>query len=75
MIILVHVDDCTVVGTSIYLINEFKTKISKHVEITDLGEIHWILGIKSVIIANSTPSTSPNVPISSLPYNNMVLKI
>ena len=46
MIVLVHVDDCTVVGTSIYLINKFKTEISKHVEITDLGEIHWILGIE-----------------------------
>ena len=46
MIVLVHVDDCTVMGTSIYLINKFKTKISKHVEITDLGEIHWILGIE-----------------------------
>ena len=33
-------------GTSIYLINKFKTKISKHVDITDLGEIHWILGIE-----------------------------
>ena len=46
MIVLVHVDDCTVMGTSIYLINKFKTEISKHVEITDLGEILWILGIE-----------------------------
>ena len=46
MIVLVHVDDCTIMGTSIYLINKFKTEISKHVDITDLGEIHWILGIE-----------------------------
>ena len=33
---------------------------------------YWEL--KSVVIANSTPFTSPNVPISSLPYDNSVLK-
>ena len=33
-------------GTSCDLIAKFKTEISKHVEITDQGEIHWILGIE-----------------------------
>jgi hypothetical protein len=28
------------------LIRKFKIKIAKHVEITDLGELHWILGIE-----------------------------
>jgi hypothetical protein len=28
------------------LINNFKVSISQHVEITDLGELHWLLGIK-----------------------------
>ena len=46
MIVLVHVDDCTIVGTSHDLITKFKSEITKHVEITDLGEIHWILGIE-----------------------------
>ena len=46
MIVLVHVDDCTIVGTSRDLIAKFKSEITKHVEITDLGEIHWILGIE-----------------------------
>ena len=48
MIVLVHVDDCTLVGTSHGLITRFKTEINKHVEITDLGEIHWILGIEII---------------------------
>lgn len=43
---LVHVDDCTIVATAQPLINGFKAAIAKHVEITDLGELHWILGIE-----------------------------
>ena len=48
MIVLIHVDDCTVVGTSRDLIVKFKVEIAKHVDITDLGEIHWILGIEII---------------------------
>jgi len=46
MIVLVHVDDCTIVATSILLITKFKIEIAKHVAISDLGELHWILGIE-----------------------------
>ena len=28
------------------LINDFKANISKNIEITDLGELHWLLGIE-----------------------------
>jgi Reverse transcriptase (RNA-dependent DNA polymerase) len=45
-IILVHVDNCTIAASTITLILDFKRKISKHVEITDLSELHWLLGIK-----------------------------
>ena len=41
IIVLVHVDDCSIVGSSQPLI-----EIEKRVEITDLGELHWILGIE-----------------------------
>ena len=44
--VLIHVDDCMIAGTSISLILRFKIKITKFVTITDLGELHWILGIK-----------------------------
>ena len=40
IIVLVHVDDCTIAATSIFLIKNFKSEIAKHVEITDLGELH-----------------------------------
>ena len=46
IIVLVHVDDCTIACTSITLILRFKIKIAKYVTITDLGELHCILGIK-----------------------------
>ncbi|KAF5378500.1 hypothetical protein D9615_007118 [Tricholomella constricta] len=46
IIVLVHVDDCTIAATTIALIMEFKVLIAEHVEITDLGELHWLLGIE-----------------------------
>ena len=45
--VLVHVDDCTIAGTSITLILKFKAEITKYVAITDLGELNWILGIEA----------------------------
>ena len=46
IIVLVHIDDCTIVGKSKNLIECFKKEIAKYVDITDLGDLHWILGIK-----------------------------
>ena len=46
MIILVHIDGCTIAPSSKQLIGHFKAKISEQVEITDLGELHWLLGIE-----------------------------
>jgi hypothetical protein len=47
-VIMVHVDDCTIATTSLSLITEFKAKVSEHVEIMDLGELHWLLGIEII---------------------------
>ena len=47
IIVLVHVDDCSIVGKTKVLIARFKTEIAKFVDITDLGELHWILGIEA----------------------------
>jgi len=44
IIVLVHVDDCA--ATSMVLITDFKAQISEHVGITNLGELHWLLGIE-----------------------------
>ena len=46
MVILVHVDDCTLIAPTKALIQGFKAQIVKHIEITDLGELHWLLGIE-----------------------------
>ena len=46
IIMLVHVDDCTIVRKSKKLIECFKTEIAKYVDITNLSDLHWILGIE-----------------------------
>ena len=46
IIIVVHVDDCTIAASSLSLVVELKAQIRKHIEITDLGELHWLLGIE-----------------------------
>ena len=46
IIVLGHVNDCTIAATSIVLIADFKVQIAKHVQITDLDKLHWLLGIE-----------------------------
>jgi hypothetical protein len=46
VVVVVHVDDCTITALSLGLLQKFKTEIQKYVEITDLGELHWLLGIE-----------------------------
>jgi len=45
-IVVVHVDDCTLAATRLSLIEGVKAGLRKYVEITDLGELHWLLGIE-----------------------------
>lgn len=45
-IIVIHIDDCITTGTSAKHIAEFKQNINKVYSMTDLGPVHWILGIK-----------------------------
>jgi len=46
VIVVVHVDDCTIAVKTLSQIDELKAQIHKHVEITDLGELHWLLGVE-----------------------------
>jgi len=46
IIVVIHVDDCTIAASTLLLIVAFKHQISEYVEITDLGELHWLLGIE-----------------------------
>lgn len=46
LIIAVHVNDCTIAATSFSMIQQFKSDFARHVEISDLGKLHWVLGIE-----------------------------
>src|SRR5229473_1471371 len=45
-VITVHVDDCMIAATNTCLVKDFKAGLCKHVEVTDLRALHWMLGIK-----------------------------
>lgn len=45
-IVIIHVDDCTIGASNKKLISDFKSGVQRYVEITDLGELHWLLGIE-----------------------------
>ena len=45
-IMAVHVDDCTIAAYPRELVDEVKKKLGTRVEVTDLGELHWLLGIE-----------------------------
>ena len=46
LILTIHVDDCTMTGSSDDLIQNYKLKIKSKYNLMDLGPIHWLLGIK-----------------------------
>ena len=46
IIVAVHVDDCTIAGATLTIIENFKSGLHQHVEVTDLGELHWMLRIE-----------------------------
>jgi hypothetical protein len=43
---VVHVDDCTIAVEKLVSVVDFKAGVGKHVEVVDLGELHWLLGIE-----------------------------
>ena len=46
IILAIHVNDCTITGTSQRVLDHYKNLISKRYAMTDLGPISWLLGIK-----------------------------
>jgi hypothetical protein len=46
IVIAVHVDDCTIAASSTAAVDALKVGLRKHVEVTDLGKLHWMLGIE-----------------------------
>ncbi len=45
-IVAVHINDCTIATTNMHLVEDFKASLCRHVEVTDLGALHWMLGIE-----------------------------
>ena len=45
-ILVIHVDDCMITGSSEELIRKYKNDLNARYSLTDLGPIHWLLGIK-----------------------------
>ena len=46
LILAIHVDDCILTGSSPDLIADYKRKFNARYTLTDLGPVHWFLGIK-----------------------------
>jgi transposase InsO family protein len=46
IVMAVHVDDCTIAARPAEVVIELKEKLGTRVEVTDLGELHWLLGIE-----------------------------
>jgi reverse transcriptase-like protein len=46
LILAVHVDDCIFTGSSNKLIMLYKQKLNTCYALTDLGPVHWLLGIR-----------------------------
>jgi len=46
LILAIHVNDCMITSSSSNLIAQYKKKIRAIYPFTDLGPIHWLLGIK-----------------------------
>ncbi len=68
-VIVVHVNDCTIAASMPCLMDDLKAGLSKHVEVTDLGELHWMLGIE--VKRNWAAST---IHLSQRAYINAILK-
>jgi Reverse transcriptase (RNA-dependent DNA polymerase) len=45
-ILMAHVDDLTLVASSMDLVDVLKKDLKSKLEMTDMGELHWLLGIE-----------------------------
>jgi Reverse transcriptase (RNA-dependent DNA polymerase) len=69
LILAVHVDDCAMTGSSAKLISLYKQKLNKQYMLTDLGPIHWLLGIKI-----SRDRTEHTILLSQTTYIESIIK-
>ena len=45
-VVAVHIDDCTIAASNTHLIEDFKAGLCRHVKVTDLGKLHWMLSVE-----------------------------
>jgi ribonuclease HI len=69
LILAVHVDDCMLTGDSAEMIAEFKEKLNNCYALTDLGPIHWLLGIKI-----TRDRTARTISLSQTAYIDDIVK-
>jgi len=46
IVVAMYVDDCTIAADSMALVNAFRTNLSKHIKLTDLSQLHWMLSLE-----------------------------
>jgi Reverse transcriptase (RNA-dependent DNA polymerase) len=68
MALALHVDDFSAIASSLELEQEIKTELKKVFEISDLGEINWILGI-----AVRCDCAARTIGLSQKSYINLML--
>ncbi|THH01090.1 hypothetical protein EW026_g1530 [Hermanssonia centrifuga] len=49
-VLAIHVDDCIITGSSTATLSDYKLKIGEKYQMTDLGPVSWLLGIKHAYI-------------------------
>jgi reverse transcriptase-like protein len=68
LILAIHVDDYVFTGSSPDLISEYKSKFHACHALTDLGPIHWLLGIKI-----SRDHSAHTISLSQTAYINSII--
>ena len=68
LLLVSHVDDCTLTGSSPSLIKAFKDEIKAQYKISDLGPINWLLGMK--VMCDRDART---IALSQTTYVNTIL--
>ena len=67
IILVVHMDDCAVTGSSILYIERFKKEMNEKYKLMDMGPANWLLGIKiNRDFANKTLSLSQHAYIDAI---------
>jgi hypothetical protein len=69
LILVTHVNDCTLTGSSAKLVKLYKQKFNECYALTNFGPIHWVLGIK--VMCDCTACT---ISLSQTAYIESILK-